>query len=136
MLPAMLFSKEKRPEFRGKRDSHEPILTAMAQVLPSPKRSLADCIRTRSTTTRDRNLQFRGAVSTGFFIWSFLQGIFVLPFLQVTVQFSKEVEPKCGENCPIFGRKKSVESCHVCGCRGFCRSRELILFHVPGAKRG
>ena len=41
--------------------------------------------RTRSTTTRDRNLQFRGAVSTGFFFFNFfnfLQWIFsVSPLL-------------------------------------------------------
>ena len=29
------FSKEERPEFRRKRDFYEPLLTAMAQVLPS-----------------------------------------------------------------------------------------------------
>ena len=28
------FSREKRPELRRKRDSYEPLLTAMAQVLP------------------------------------------------------------------------------------------------------
>ena len=28
------FSRQKRPEFRRKRDLYEPLLTAMAQVLP------------------------------------------------------------------------------------------------------
>ena len=27
--------------------------------------------------------------------------------------------PKRGGNCPISGRRKCVESCHVCGCHGF-----------------
>ena len=36
-------------------------------------------LRTRSTTTRDRNLQFRGAVSTGFFFFKiFSSGFYFL----------------------------------------------------------
>ena len=63
-------------------------------------------IRTSSTTTRDRNLQFRGDVSTG---GSPLDFCF---FSSSYMQFSKTSPLKSGgENC--------VKSCHVCGCHGF-----------------
>ena len=74
-------------------------------------------IRTRSTATRDRNLQFPGTVSTGFL--SIFSSGFFSPFSGFIVQFSEEMAHKSGENCPISGRKKSVESCHVSGCHGF-----------------
>ena len=50
-------------------------------------------VRTSSTTTRDRNLQFRGAVSTGgspldFFCF----------FSRIYVQFGKTSPPKSGES--------------------------------------
>ena len=35
------FSSEKQPEFRRKRDLYEPLLTAMAQVLPSLRTSIS-----------------------------------------------------------------------------------------------
>ena len=47
----------------------------------TPLKGNSALVRTRSTTTRDRNLQFRGSFSTGFFL-SFLQWKFFL-FLQV-----------------------------------------------------
>ena len=39
----LLFSREKRPEFRRRRDLCEPLLTAMAQVLPSLSLGLCKC---------------------------------------------------------------------------------------------
>ena len=85
--------------------------------------------RTRSTTTRDRNLQFRGGFSTGF-SWVFSSG-FVSFFSRFSVQlFSKEMAPKRGENCPISGRRKRVESCHFSGCHGFSGPEKWL----PGPK--
>ena len=43
--------------------------TAKSHFQTSPFK-MSPLIRTHSTTTRDRNLQFRGAVSTGFFEFS------------------------------------------------------------------
>ena len=37
--------------------------------------------------------------------WNFLQWIISL-FSRFSVQCSKEIAPKCGENCPISGRRK------------------------------
>ena len=47
-------------------------------------------LRTRSTTTRDTNLHFRGAVSTGFFIFP----IDFFVFLQAGVNVEKQQEWK------------------------------------------
>ena len=58
-----------------------------------------DGLRTRSTTTRDRNLQFRGAVSTGFFFVNFLRWIF--PFLQVDCNLIRK-SPQNVEKLPQF----------------------------------
>ena len=71
-------------------------------------------IRTSSTTTRDRNLQFRGAVSTGgspldFFCF----------FSSFYVQFSKTSPLKSGESSEKSSGENGVKSCHVCGCHGF-----------------
>ena len=48
-------------------------------------------VRTISTATRDRNLQFRGAVSTGGSHWIFCS------FSSIYVQFSKTSPLKSGE---------------------------------------
>ena len=56
---------------------------------------------------KGQNLQFWGAVSWTF--WSFLRWIFPF-FSRFTVQFSKEMAPKCGENCPLSGRR---EKCRI-----------------------
>ena len=58
--------------------------------------SLLSNFRARSTTTRDRNLQFRGAVSIDFLL-SFPQWIFSLCLQVLCVQFSQEVG-----NCSTF----------------------------------
>ena len=51
--------------------------------------------------------------------WIFSSGVFLL-LSRFTVQVTKEMATKDGENCPISGRrKKSIESCHVSGCHGF-----------------
>ena len=67
--------------------------------------------RTSSTTTRDRNLQFRGAFSTGFFCF----------FSSIYVQFSKTSPLKSGESSEKSSAENRVKSCHVCGCHGFFR---------------
>ena len=84
------------------------ISNGMVHLRPSQSSNLTSIpkaiqVRTRSTTTRDRNLQFRGAVSTGFF--EFYPLDFSL-FSRFTVYFSKEIAPKCGEICLISGRRK------------------------------
>ena len=73
--------------------------------------------RPRSTTTRDRNLQFWGAVSTGLF-FDLLQWNFSV-FSRFSVQFRKETAPKCGKICLIPGGENCVKSCHVSSCHGF-----------------
>ena len=95
--------------------------------------------RTNSTTTRDRNLQFRGLVSTGFFEFSPVD--FSL-FSRLTVQFSKEMAPKCGETCPISGQRKKHRILSRLWLSWFFRSRvfvpgehakkNLVLVFVPG----
>ena len=70
-------------------------------------------IRTSSTTTRDRNLQFRGAVSTGDSPLDFCL------FSSVYVQFSKTSPLKSGESSEKSSGENRVKSCHVCGCHGF-----------------
>ena len=70
--------------------------------------------RTSSTTTRDRNLQFRGAVSTGGSPLDFL-----LFFSSIYVQFSKTSPLKSGESSEKSSGENRVKSCHVCGCHGF-----------------
>ena len=76
-------------------------------------------LRTRSTTTRDRNLQFRGAVSTGGspLIFCF--------FSKFCVQFSKTSPLKSGERSEKSSGENRVKSCHVCGCHGFFGPEKL-----------
>ena len=101
--------------------SGQVLLRAPPQSSGSRQKSL---LRTRSTTTRDRNLQFRGAVSTGFF-WVFSSRFF--PFSPgLLCNWVRKPPQKCGENCPIFWRRKSVESCHFSGCH---------IFSVPTYKQ-
>ena len=84
-------------------------------------------IRTSSTTTRDRNLQFRGAVSTGGSPLDFLL------FSSIYVQFSKTNPVKSGESSEKSSGENRVKSCHVCGCHGFFgpemqRANFIVLF--------
>ena len=71
-------------------------------------------VRTSSTTTRDRNLQFRGAVSTG----GSPLGSFCF-FSSIYVQFGKTSPVKSGESSEKSSGENRVKSCHVCGCHGF-----------------
>ena len=68
--------------------------------------------RTSSTTTRDRNLQFRGAVSTGGSPLDFLL------FSSIYVQLSKTSPLKSGESREKSSGENRVKSCDVCGCHG------------------
>ena len=70
-------------------------------------------LRTSSTTTRDRNLQFRGAVSTG---GSPLDFCF---FSSIYVQFSKMSPLKSGKSSGKSSGENRVKSCHVCDRHGF-----------------
>ena len=91
-------------------------------------------VRTRSTTTRDRNLQFRGSFSTGFF------GIFFSGFSCFSPGFLCNLvrnPSQSVEKIPRFpGGEKCAESCHVFGCHGFLnffRSRQREYFcHILG----
>ena len=67
----------------------------------------------RSTTTRDRNLQFRGAVSTGGspLIFCFFSSFYV--------QVTKTSPLKSGESSEKSSGENRVKACHVCGCHGF-----------------
>ena len=66
------------------------------------------------TTTRDRNLQFQGAVSTGGSPLDFLRF-----FSSIYVQLSKTSPLKSGESSEKSSGENCVKSCHVCGCHGF-----------------
>ena len=93
--------------------------------------NLRHFLRTRSTTTRDRNPQFRGAVSTEFF-GIFSSGCF--HFLQVFfgVKIGKEIARKRGENCPISRRRKSRRILSRLWLSWFFRSRfSDILYFAP-----
>ena len=69
--------------------------------------------RTRSTTTRDRNLQLRGAVSTGlFFEYSPLDFFVSHQVYSVVAQNVEKIARSPG-------REKRVECCHVSGCHVF-----------------
>ena len=83
-------------------------------------------IRTSSTTTRDRNLQFRGAVSTGGSPLDFL-----LFFSSIYVQFSKTSPQKSGESSEKSSGENRVKSCHVCGCHGFFGSELSLMCRFP-----
>ena len=77
--------------------------------------------RTRLTTKRDRNLRFRGAVSSGHFIEI---------FTSFSVQLSKEIAPKRGDNCPVSGRRERPKNPVMSsGCHG-CLGPEKGIFEV------
>ena len=80
-------------------------------------------LRTRSTTTRDRNLQFRGIFSTG--LLEFSPGIFPLSpdFLCSLIGNRPETSRKIARSP---SGEKNIESCHVSGCHGFFWSREIF----------
>ena len=88
------------------------------------RRSLLLKVKTRSTTTRDRNLQFRGAVSTGISEFSPVDFFLVLQVYSASRCNLVRKLPQNVEKIARFpGGEKSVESCHVSGCHGFFRSR-------------
>ena len=71
-------------------------------------------VRTHSTTTRKRNLQYLGAVSTRFV---FSSGFF--PFFPGILCNVVRKSPQNMEKKTRFpGGEKIVESCHACGCHG------------------
>ena len=83
----------------------------------------------RARSTRDRNLQCRGAVSTGFFEFSPVDFFPLSPgfmcnsfFSRSYVQFRKEIAPKCGE-WPISGRRKMRKILSRLWLSWFFRSR-------------
>ena len=85
--------------------------------------------RTRLTTTRDRNLQFWGAVSTGFFEFSPVDFCHFSPGLLCNLV---RKAPQNMENFARFpGGEKRVESCHVSGCQGFFGPECLDLSSDP-----
>ena len=89
-------------------------ICAWIPPLPVRKKDGWKMIRARSTTTRDRNLQYRGAVFTGSFECSPLD---FFPFLQV---LCVRKWPQNVEKIAQFpSGEKSVESCHVSCCHGF-----------------
>ena len=81
---------------------------------------LAVTIRTSSTTTRDRNLQFRGAVSTGGSPLDFLIffPVFMCNLVRQAPQNLESSEKSSGEN--------RVKSCHFCGCHGFFGPENML----------
>ena len=85
-------------------------------------------IRARSTTTRDRNLQFRGAVSTG-------GSLDFLLFSSIYVQFSKTSPLKSGESSEKSSGENRVKSCHVCGCHGFFGPKSKCFLDNQAANR-
>ena len=87
-------------------------------------------IRASSTTTRDRNLQFRGAVSTG---GSPLDFCF---FSSIYVQFSKTSPLKSGESSETSSGENRVEFCHVCGCHGFFGPEKSSPFTQTRSRSG
>ena len=71
--------------------------------------------------TRDRNLQFRGSVSTEFLEFSPVDFSLLSRF---SVRFRKEIAPKSGEIARFPGGGKHS---HVCGCHVFwCRKKSCI----------
>ena len=85
--------------------------------------------RTRLTTTRDRNLQLRPAVSTGCF-FEFLQ--WILSFSPVFMCNSVRGSPQNVEKIARFpGGEICVKSCHVSGCHGFFSVPIFSGIHSP-----
>ena len=82
-------------------------------------------VRTSLTTTRDRNLQFRGAVFTGGSPLDCL----------LYVQFSKTSPLKSGESSEKSSGENRGKSRRVCGCHGFF-GPELGYAHMILAELG
>ena len=76
-------------------------------------------IRARSTTTRDRNLQFRGAISTGFFFSFFSCGLFFAFSLGFLFNKGRKSPQNVEKIARSPRRETSLESCHVSGCHAF-----------------
>ena len=62
-------------------------------------------LRTRSTTTSDQKLQFRGVFSTGCFG---ISPVFFSFFSGFLCSLVRKASPKVGENRPISGRRKKL----------------------------
>ena len=63
-------------------------------------------------------------------LWIFSSGFF--SFLsRSSVQFSKEIAPKCRENCPISGQRKKRRILSRLWLSGLFRSRQSPLFANP-----
>ena len=76
--------------------------------------SMPPIFGTKFDHDKDRNLQFRGAVSTGGSPLDFL-----LFLSSIHAQFSKTSPLKSGESREKSSGENRVKSCHVCGCHGF-----------------
>ena len=111
------FMHDFRRKFHGSTSARPAVVTYPLNLggAISPPKFWGVKFRTRSTTTRDRNLQFRGAVSTGGSPLDF----FVLFLQYFSAQFSKTSPLKSGESSEKSSGENRVESCHVCGCHGF-----------------
>ena len=110
------FSAEGSVMIRGSANGGSKQWFEFGEQIPAPRLNLnftSIKLRTRSTTTRDRNLQFRGAVSTGGSPLDFLV------FLQYLCAISKTSPLKSGESSEKSSGENRVKSCHVCGCHGF-----------------
>ena len=87
--------------------------------------------RTHSTTTRDRNLQFRGAVSIGFLEFS---PVDFFPFLQVFCLTQQGNRPKMCRKLPGFRAEKKRRILSRLWLSWFFRSRFLVsgiwMFHI------
>ena len=87
-------------------------------------------VRTRSTTTRDRNLQFRGASPLEALHWIFCF------FSSFYVQFSKTSPLKSGESSEKSSGENRVKSCHVCSCHVFFGPDFAIFVKTPCSWKG
>ena len=84
---------------------------------------ISGIVRTHSTTTGDRNLEDRGAVSSEYF------GLFSSGFIsfvsRLIVRFNcKEIIPRCGENCRAEKKSKNP-----------VMSLAIMVFSVPTLSR-
>ena len=89
--------------------------TPKSVLIFSSRKTSPILLRARSTTTRDRNLQLRGTIST---VLNLLQWISSL-FSRYSMSFRKEITQNVEKIARFPGREKIAESCHVCGCHGF-----------------
>ena len=94
-------------------------------------RGVAFSLRTSSTTTRDRNLQFRGAVTP----LEALHWIFCF-FSSIYVQISKTSPLKSRKSSEKSSGENRVKSCHVCGCHGFFGPEFLNRKNESGGSLG